>query len=42
MEIHDSFGQTSLLRFTRFVTNPSLPGSLFRFTPPAQADVVKE
>lgn len=42
MEIHDSFGQTSLLRFTRFAANPSLPGSLFRFTPPARADVVEE
>jgi len=42
MEIHDSFGQVSSLRFDRFEVNPSLAASLFRFTPPAGADVMKE
>lgn len=42
MEIHDSFGQVSLLRFTQFESNPSLPGSLFHFSPPPGSDVVKE
>lgn len=42
MEIHDSFGQVSLLRFSRFEANPALPDSLFHFSPPPGADVVKE
>ncbi|MDO8313668.1 MAG: outer membrane lipoprotein chaperone LolA [Rugosibacter sp.] len=42
MEIHDSFGQISSLGFDRFEVNPSLAASLFRFTPPAGADVMKE
>ena len=40
MEIHDSFGQITHLRFTQFEANPNLPASLFRFTAPAGADVV--
>ena len=40
MEIHDSFGQVTVLRFTRFEANPVLPATLFRFTAPAGADVV--
>jgi outer membrane lipoprotein carrier protein len=40
MEIHDSFGQITHLRFTQFESNPVLPASLFRFTAPAGADVV--
>ncbi|OHC63887.1 MAG: outer membrane lipoprotein carrier protein LolA [Rhodocyclales bacterium RIFCSPLOWO2_02_FULL_63_24] len=40
MEIHDSFGQVTVLRFTQFETNPALPAGLFRFTAPAGADVV--
>ncbi|PKO83317.1 MAG: outer membrane lipoprotein carrier protein LolA [Betaproteobacteria bacterium HGW-Betaproteobacteria-11] len=42
MEIHDAFGQVSLLLFTRFESNPALPAGLFHFTPPAGADVVKD
>lgn len=42
MEIQDNFGQTTLLRFTEFKTNPPLDASLFRFTPPAGVDVVGE
>lgn len=42
MEIHDAFSQVSLLRFTRFEANPVLSASLFRFSPPKGADVVKE
>lgn len=42
MEIHDNFGQTTLLRFTRFVSNPELPASLFHFVPPKGADVAGE
>jgi outer membrane lipoprotein carrier protein len=40
MEIHDSFGQITVLRFTQFEANPALPASLFRFVAPAGADVV--
>ena len=40
MEIHDSFGQVTVLRFTQFEANPALPASLFRFVAPAGADVV--
>ncbi|MBK9019616.1 MAG: outer membrane lipoprotein chaperone LolA [Sulfuritalea sp.] len=42
MEIHDSFGQVTLLQFTRFEANPTLADSLFRFVAPAGADVVGE
>jgi outer membrane lipoprotein carrier protein len=42
MEIHDSFGQVTVLRFTAFETNPALPAELFRFVAPAGADVVGE
>lgn len=42
MEIHDNFGQTSLLRFTRFQVNPAVGANQFRFTPPKGADVVGE
>jgi outer membrane lipoprotein carrier protein len=40
MEILDSFGQVTVLRFTGFETNPVLPAVLFRFVAPAGADVV--
>ena len=40
MEIHDSFGQVTMLRFTQFEANPVLPAGLFRFVAPAGADVV--
>jgi outer membrane lipoprotein carrier protein len=42
MEIHDNFGQVTLLRFSRFTNNPELPASLFRFVPPQGADVAGE
>ncbi|WP_407672098.1 outer membrane lipoprotein chaperone LolA [Noviherbaspirillum soli] len=42
MELRDSFGQVSLLTFTRFEKNPSLPDSQFRFTPPKGADVFEQ
>lgn len=40
MEIHDAFGQVTMLRFSQFETNQPLPDSLFRFVAPAGADVV--
>jgi len=42
MEIHDNFGQTTVLRFTRFQMNPALNVGLFHFVPPKGADVVGE
>ncbi|MFO7189148.1 MAG: outer membrane lipoprotein chaperone LolA [Pseudomonadota bacterium] len=40
MELRDSFGQTTLLRFKRMQRNPQLDPGLFKFTPPADADVI--
>ena len=42
MEVHDNFGQTTTLRFSRFEPNPPLPVGLFRFVPPKGADIVGE
>lgn len=42
MELLDSFGQTTLIRFSRVERNPALPASTFKFTPPAGADVIGE
>lgn len=42
MELRDSFGQVSLLSFTRFEKNPSLPANQFRFVMPKGADVLQQ
>lgn len=42
MELRDSFGQVSLLTFTKFEKNPSLPGTQFRFVIPKGADVLQQ
>lgn len=42
VEIVDSFGQRSLLQFSQFAANPSLPLDSFKFTPPAGADVIEQ
>ncbi len=42
MALRDSFGQTTLLSFSELDKNPSLPADLFKFTPPANADVISE
>lgn len=41
MELRDSFGQTSLLSFTKFEKNPSLGAEQFKFVVPKGADVFK-
>jgi outer membrane lipoprotein carrier protein len=41
LEIVDSFGQRSVLRFTAFEINPALLPATFVFKPPAGADVVR-
>ena len=40
MELLDSFGQTTVLKFTSLQRNPRLDPGLFRFSPPKGADVI--
>jgi outer membrane lipoprotein carrier protein len=42
MELADSFGQTTVLKFTVLHRNPKLNASLFKFAPPKGADVIGE
>ncbi len=42
LEILDSFGQRSVLKFSKVEVNPSLPASTFDFKAPAGADIVKQ
>ncbi len=42
LEILDSFGQRSTLRFSQFQVNPALAASTFQFKPPAGADVLRQ
>ena len=42
MELRDSFGQVSILSFTKFEKNPSLPAGQFRFVLPKGADVLQQ
>lgn len=40
LEVVDNFGQHTLIRLSNLERNPKLGAELFRFTPPAGADVV--
>lgn len=42
LEIADSFGQRSVLRFSQVEVNPALPATTFQFKPPAGADVLRQ
>lgn len=42
LEILDSFGQRSLLNFSKVEVNPALPHDTFQFKPPAGADVIRQ
>ena len=42
LEILDSFGQRSVIRFARLQANPSLSAATFQFKPPAGVDVLKQ
>ncbi len=42
MELQDSFGQTTRLELHDFRRNPDLDPALFRFTPPAGVDVIRD
>jgi outer membrane lipoprotein carrier protein len=41
MELHDVFGNVTLLTFSNIQKNPSLPPDAFKFTVPKGADVIK-
>jgi outer membrane lipoprotein carrier protein len=42
LEILDSFGQRSVLKFGKVEVNPSLPPSTFQFKVPSGADVIRQ
>ena len=42
LDILDSFGQRSQIRFTGMQANPALPAGSFQFKPPAGADVLSQ
>ncbi len=42
MELDDTFGHRTTLRFSQLKNNPALSAQLFRFTPPQGADVLGE
>jgi len=42
LEIIDSFGQQSMLRFDAFLSNAAVAPETFRFTPPPGADVIEQ
>jgi outer membrane lipoprotein carrier protein len=42
MELKDTFGQTSVLKFSNFQRNPSLSAQQFKFDVPKGADVFKQ
>lgn len=42
MELVDSFGQSTVLKFTALRRNPKLDAALFTFVPPKGADVIGE
>ena len=42
MELADTFGQTTILKFTALRRNPKLDTALFKFVPPKGADVIGE
>jgi len=42
LEVLDNFGQRTVIRLSKLERNPKLNSELFRFTPPAGADVVTD
>lgn len=42
LEILDSFGQRSVLNFSKVEVNPNLPADTFQFKPPKGADVIRQ
>lgn len=41
MELYDSLGQLSLIKFTKFTKNPPVSASTFKFVTPKGADVFR-
>lgn len=42
MELKDSFGQTTVIRFANLQRNPKIAANTFKFSPPKGADVIGE
>lgn len=42
MELNDTFGHKTVLKFSAMQRNPKLPAQQFQFTPPAGADVIND
>ena len=42
MELHDNFGQTTVIHFSSIERNPAIPAERFKFVPPKGADVIGE
>lgn len=42
MELKDTFGQTTILRFSKLEKNPVVSAGEFKFTPPKGADVITD
>jgi outer membrane lipoprotein carrier protein len=42
MELHDSFGNRTAIEFSDVQRNPKIPADKFKFTPPLDADVLRE
>jgi outer membrane lipoprotein carrier protein len=42
MQLKDSFGQMTQLRFSQLQYNPKLPSDTFEFTPPQGVDVIRD
>ena len=42
MELHDQFGQTTVIKFTALERNPEFAPDTFKFVPPKGADVISE
>ena len=42
MELRDSFGQVSVINFTRFEKNPALSANQFKFVMPKGADLLQQ
>ena len=40
--LHDNFGQTTVITFSRFEKNPKLAPESFKFTPPKNSDVISD
>lgn len=42
MELKDTFGQTTVLKFSKLEKNPAVNAGEFKFTPPKSADVISD